>query len=199
MATALCYHYPMTTTPSADLISAEQFLHMPEGEGAELVDGRIVEVPMGSLSSWIGGELHFLIRAFLATTQLGRVFPQETGMAIWPARTRHVRKPDVTFVRRGRLPEGKPQQGWLTVVPDFVAEVVSPGDEAEDLERKLLDYREAGIPLIWVIYPNTRTAQVLTPGSRMDVDAEGVLDGGDVLPGFQVRLTDLFAGAESDA
>jgi Uma2 family endonuclease len=101
-------------------------------------------------------------------------------------------------VRRGKLPEGKPQEGWLTVVPDLVAEVVSPGDEAEDLEQKLLDYREAGIPLIWVIYPKTRSAQVLTPDARLDVDPDGVLDGRDILPGFTCALADLFASADAE-
>lgn len=188
----------MTTTPSAEPISAEQFLHMPENEAAELVDGHVVEVPMGSMSSWLGGELLFLVRAFLATNRLGWVFPQESGMAIWPARSRHVRKPDLIFVRRGKLPGGKPQEGWLTVVPDLVAEVVSPGDEAEDLEQKLLEYREAGIPLIWVIYPNTRTAQVLTLDGRFDLGRDGVLDGRDILPGFSCSLADLFASAEAE-
>ena len=120
-------------------------------------------------------------------------------MSIWPGRPRHVRKPDLVFVRRGKLPRGKPQEGWLTVVPDLVAEVVSPGDEAEDLEQKLLEYREAGIPLIWVIFPNTKTAQVLTLDSRTDVGPGGVLEGRDVLPGFSMSLAELFASAEMEA
>jgi Uma2 family endonuclease len=85
----------MTTTPSAEPITAEQFLHMPENEGAELVDGRIVEVPMGSMSSWLGGYLHHLVIGFVLANHLGWVFPQESGMTIWPGRPRHVRKPDL--------------------------------------------------------------------------------------------------------
>ncbi len=173
---------------------------MPENEGAELVDGRIVEVPMGSMSSWLGGELLFLVRSFLATTPLGWVFPQETGMAIWPDRPCHVRKADLAFVRRGRLPGGQPEHGWLTVRPDLVIEVVSPGDEAEDLEVKLDEYRQAGIPLIWVVYPSTRRAHVLGAGRpRVELNADGVLDGEDVLPGFACSLGDLFAAAEPEA
>ncbi|MGE0599276.1 MAG: Uma2 family endonuclease [Dehalococcoidia bacterium] len=189
----------MTATPSAELITAEEFLHMPENEGAELVDGRIVEVPMGSMSSWLGGYLFARVLSFALENRLGWVFPQETGMTIWPNRPRHVRKPDLAFVRRGKLPGGQPQHGWLTAIPDLVVEVVSPGDEAEDLEQKLDEYREAGIPLIWVIYPVTRRAQVLGAGRpRIELEPDGILDGQDVLPGFTCSLKELFASAEPE-
>jgi Uma2 family endonuclease len=187
----------MTTPAPARPITAEEFLHMPESEGAELVDGRIVEVPMGSLSSWIGGELLFLVRAFIAGRNLGLVFPQETGLAIWPDEPSRVRKPDMTFVRSGRLPGGRVPHGWLTVVPDLVVEVVSPNDRVEDLETKLAEYREAGIPLIWVIFPGTRSAHVLGANVALrEVGVDGSLDGGEVLPGFTCKLADLFAAAE---
>ena len=173
---------------------------MPETEGAELVDGQIVEVPMGSISSWIGGELLFLVRLFLRSNELGWVFPQETGMTIWPNRPGHVRKPDLVFVRKGRLPGGRPPAGWLTVVPDLVVEVVAPGDEIETFETKLDEYREAGIPLIWVIwviYPGTRRAHVLGANRpRTEIATGGILDGEDVLPGFNCSLAELFSAAE---
>ena len=189
----------MTAAATEHLITADEFLHMKEQEGAELVDGRIVEVPMGGMSSWLGGELLFLIRSYLASNPMGWVFPQETGIAIWPDRPRHVRKPDLAFVRRGRLPGGQPQHGWTTVVPDLAVEVISPGDEAEDLEQKLREYREAGIPLIWVIYPISRSAHILGANRpRVELGPDGVLDGEDILPGFKLPLSELFAAAEPE-
>jgi len=187
----------MTTRAPARPITAEDFLHMPESEGAELVDGRIVGVPMGSISSWIGGELLFLIRAFMAGQNIGWVFPQETGLAIWPEHRNRVRKPDLTFIRAGRLPGGRLPQGWLTVVPDLVVEIVSPKDRVEDLDVKLSEYREAGIPLIWVIFPGTRSAHVLGANLPLrEVNPDGSLDGGDTLPGFSCKLSELFTAAE---
>jgi Uma2 family endonuclease len=180
-------------------ITADEFLDMPESEGAELVDGEIVEVPMGSLSSWLGGQLFGLINAFAIAHRLGWVFPQETGIAVWEEDPHRVRKPDLTFVRRNRLPGG-PSEGWLTVVPDLVVEVVSPGDRVGDLERKLQEHREAGIPLIWVIYPATKSAHVMgAKKARAEFGADGVLDGGDILPGFTCELAALFAAAEAQA
>lgn len=187
----------MTAPAPARPYTAEEFLHMPENEGAELVDGRIVEVPMGSISSWIGGFLFARVFQFVEGSSLGWVFPQETGMTIWPERPGHVRKPDLVFVRKARLPGGRPPAGWLTVVPDLVVEVVSPGDEIEAFETKLDEYRKAGIPLIWVIYPGTRRAHVLGANrARTEIAPDGALDGEDVLPGFSCNLAELFSAAE---
>lgn len=154
---------------------------------------------MGSKSSWLGGYLHHLMITFVLERRVGWVFPQETGMRVWPNRST-VRKPDLTFIRKGRLPGGQPDEGWLTTVPDLVVEVVSPGDRVEDLELKLDDYRQAGIPLIWVIYPATGRAQVLgAKRPRTELGPDGVLDGEDVLPGFTCSLRGLFAAARPEA
>lgn len=169
---------------------------MPENRGAELLDGRIVEKHMGNESSWLGGEILILIGIYLRQHKLGLVFGSDNGIAIWPSNPTKVRKPDVTFVAKGKLPGDAPVKGWQTVVPDLVVEVVSPGDEAEDLEKKLTDYRQAGVPLIWVVYPGTRSAQVLTQDERRDVRVDGSLDGEDVLPGFSLSLAELFKGLE---
>jgi Uma2 family endonuclease len=138
----------MTAPAPSRLITADEFLHMPENRGAELVDGRIVEKHMGNESSSVAVEIIFRIRLFLESHRIGRLFESENGLRIWPTHPNRVRKPDVTFVRS----LSRPVKGWQTVVPDLVVEVVSPNDEAEDLEKKLQEYREAGIALIWVIY-----------------------------------------------
>lgn len=190
----------MTAPAPARPYTADEFLHMPENEGAELVDGQIAEARGDSLSSWIGGELFARVFEFVEVASPGWVFPQGTGMTIWPDRPGHVRKPDLVFVRKGRLPGGRPPAGWLTVVPDLVVEVVSPGDEIEAFETKLDEYREAGIPLIWVIYPGTRRAHVLGANrSRTEIAPDGILDGEDVLPGFSCRLAELFSAFEQAA
>lgn len=171
----------MTATASPP-ITPGQFLWMPETEGLELVGGTVVEVPGGSMASYIAGALFFPVSALTLAGRRGWAFPPGTGVAIWPGRNR-VRKPDLTYLRRGRLPGDRPLEGWLTVAPDLVAEVVSPNDLAEDLERKLAEYREAGIPLIWVIYPATRTAHILGANrQRSELDPGGVLDGKDIPP-----------------
>ena len=185
--------HTMTAPAPARPITAEEFLLMPESDGAELLDGVIVEKNVGNESSWLESKILALMLVFVETNQLGWVFGPQNGLRIWPARPNHVRKPDVSFVRSDKLPGDQPVKGWQSVVPDLVVEVVSPNDKASELETKLADYREAAIPLIWVIFPETRSAQVLTQNARLDVHPSGVLEGGDVLPGFRVALDDLFA------
>lgn len=103
-----------------------------------------------------------------------------------------MRKPDVFFVRGGRLPEGVPA-GWVTVAPDLAVEVVSPGDLAESLEEKLEECLQAGVPVVWVIYPATRTAHVVRPGEPRLVLHDGdALTAPGVLPSFSVALRELF-------
>ncbi len=189
----------MTATATSGLVTADEFLLLKQQAGAELVDGRIVEVRIGSMSSWLGGFLFAKVFAFVAQHQLGWVFPQETGLAIWPDQPRRVRKPDLTFVPKGKLRRGQPDEGWLTAVPDLVVEVVSPKDVVGELELKLDEYREAGIPLIWVIYPETRRAHVLgATRPRTELGPDGILDGENVLPGFTCSLAEIFAAASPE-
>ncbi len=185
----------MTAAP-ARYITAEDFLHMPDNRGAELLDGCRVEKPMGNESSWLGSEIGYRIRAYLEANPIGRVFGAENGIQLWPNRPDLVRKPDISFTRHGKLPHDRPVKGWQRQAPDLVVEVVSPHDEIEPFEQKLQDYREAGIPLIWVVIPSVRRAQVLTANGRVDIAADGALDGAGVLPGFTLPLAELFAGLE---
>ena len=100
-----------------------------------------------------------------------------------------VRKPDVSFIRKGRLPGDAIPKGWVKIAPDLAVEVISPNDTAEDLEEKLEDYQKAGVPLVWVIYPERRMARVFRQGSPPVVLGEDdELSGEDVIPGFRCPL-----------
>jgi Uma2 family endonuclease len=96
-------------------------------------------------------------------------------------------------VRRGRLIPDEPPEGYITIAPDLVVEVVSPNDLYYEVDRKVEEYLDAGVQLVWVINPDTRSVQVYVPGSgvtRLDDSQE--LTGRDVLPGFACRVGDLF-------
>jgi Uma2 family endonuclease len=62
------------------------------------------------------------------------------------------------------------------------------------MERKLRDYFAAGVRLVWYIDPRSRTARAYTsPDKGEELTDQGSLSGGDVLPGFELSLSDLFA------
>ena len=83
-------------------------------------------------------------------------------------------------------------KGWVKIAPDLAVEVVSPNDTAEDLEEKLGDYRTAGVPLIWVIYPELRKVRIIRrDGSASELKEDDMLSGEDVIPGFRCPLREI--------
>lgn len=174
-------------------LTVEEFEKLPDHRGYELIDGYLREKARGAESSEIQSDAHYWISRWAKQTRLGKVYGAECMYRCFPSHPDGVRKPDVSFVRRDRLPEGRSPIGVFTLRPDFVAEVVSPGDTICDLDEKLADYRDAKIPLVWVLHPNRRTVQVRTPDRIVgEFDTTAELTADPVLPGFRVRVADLF-------
>ena len=148
---------------------------------------------MSVLTGLVTAALTSLLGGHVRERRIGDLLAAETMHRYFPNHPGRVRKPDLSFVRAGRLDAAQLAAGFLTVPPDLAIEVVSPNDEAEDLERKLLDYLDAGIPLLWVIYPVARSAVVYrADGSANRLREDDELRGEDVVPGFACRLGDLF-------
>jgi Uma2 family endonuclease len=171
---------------------------MPEGERFELVDGQLLEKPMGAEADWVGMRLMSRVSAFVEDGALGLTFGSETGYQCFPDDSSKVRKPDGSFVRKGRLPANRPPKGHIRVAPDLAIEVISPHDLYYEVEQKVDDYRAAGFRLIWVINPDNRTVKVYAEGREgcQELTESDELDGGEVLPGFRCRVVELFPPAE---
>jgi Uma2 family endonuclease len=113
-----------------------------------------------------------------------------------------VRRADVSFIRRERYSwDQLTHDGFMTLAPDLAVEVVSPNDYGREIEEKVDDYLRAGVPLVWVVYPEIRVVHVYrgdgTAGRFRGADE---LSGEDVLPGFRCKVDDLFPRpAEADA
>jgi len=72
--------------------------------------------------------------------------------------------------------------------------VLSPGNTSGEMERKRVEYLEAGARLLWEIDPKSRTVAVYAKSDEPVVLSENqTLDGGDVLPGFTLALRELFS------
>ena len=105
------------------------------------------------------------------------------------------RRPDVSFVSFQRWPKGKPvppTPAW-EVVPDLAVEIVSPSNDAYEVLEKVEEYFACGVQRVWVIYPpfskvydyaSTTSVRILTGADH--------LSGGEVLPGFELPLSELF-------
>jgi Uma2 family endonuclease len=175
----------------------DDLLNMPDGSSYELVGGELVERNMGSESSWVGGRLTLLLGKFCQEMGLGWVFPADNGYQCFPDDPNLVRRPDASFVRYGRYPGGVLPKGWSKIVPDLAVEVVSPNDTAYELEEKLEDYRKAGVPLVWVVNPNSRIVWVIrSDGSASHLDQDDELSGENVIPGFRCDVREILPAPE---
>ncbi|HEX5501656.1 MAG TPA: Uma2 family endonuclease [Thermomicrobiales bacterium] len=177
------------------LMTAEELWELPERPGVryELVKGALVEVPgAGGVHAQLIVNLLLLLHPFVTGRGLGRVFGD--GLAYIIKRGPDVvRIPDASFVSEARLPAGGIPAGFWPGAPDLAVEVVSPNDRAEDLHDKARDYLEAGARLVWVLWPHRRAVSVHEPGGAIrELGPDDELGGGDVLPGFRVRVADLF-------
>src|SRR5579885_3451928 len=172
----------------------EDLLRMPEGDLYELVDGHLVERKMGARSSFIGGVLLGLLLRFLAQRPLGWAWPADCGYQCFPDAPNKVRKPDVSFLRFGRLPGDRLPPGHIPIPPDLAVEVISPNDLADEVDEKVEEYLGAGVRLAWVVHPQNRTVLIYRPnGSVSGLRERDELDGEDVLPGFRCRVAEVFA------
>jgi Uma2 family endonuclease len=171
----------------------EDLLAMPDEKNYELVDGRLVERSMGTLSSWVAGRILLQLDVHAEEHQLGWAFPADNGYQCFPDAPRKVRKPDVSFVRPERLPANASSQGYMTIAPDLAVEVLSPNDLAWDIDRKVVEYLGAGVPLVWVVHPEIRAVRVHRRGGPVSwLGEEDEMSGDDILPGFSCRVRAIF-------
>ena len=163
----------------------------------ELIDGVLVEKTMGYLESLLAVEIIYLIKTYLSTHDLGVVLGEGGTLRILP---RQVRIPDVSFIRWEQFPNRRlPRNPIPALAPDLAIEVLSEGNTKAEMSRKLRDYFTAGVRLVWYIDPKTRSAKAYTAEDRwLDVNESQSLSGGDVLPGFELSLKDLFAKADEE-
>ena len=161
----------------------------------ELIDGTLVEKTMATNESLLAAALIHFIYLYLDSKKLGAVLAPDGFLKILPGQ---IRVPDVSFIRWERLPgRGLPKPLIYAVVPDLAIEFLSQGNTAAEMERKLRDYFQAGVRLVWYIEPKTRTARAYTAiGEWTEIGPDGSLRGGEVLPDFELPLARLFAQVE---
>jgi Uma2 family endonuclease len=183
----------MNTVAVPPPFTPEDLLALPDGDLFELVNGHLVERHIGAESSWVGGELYRLIGTFCRENQSGWVWPADGSFQCFPDRPNLVRKPDVSFIRRGRLPGEQLPRGHIRIQPDLAVEVVSPKDLFTEVEQKVGEYLKVGVRLVWVVNPDSRTVWVFRAnGTITRLHEQEELSGEDVLPGFHCQVSALF-------
>ncbi|MGV3723633.1 MAG: Uma2 family endonuclease [Actinomycetota bacterium] len=159
----------------------------------ELDNGRLIKMsPPGDLH----GAVELTITAELKfqgdRAGHGKARCGEVAVVLWRNPDRVVGA-DVVFIANSSLPIRRSPEGYLETIPDLVVKVVSKIDTRPYVARKVEDYLEAGVRVVWVADPDDETVTVHGAGA-----APRVLRGDDTLtvekliPGFRLRVADAF-------
>ena len=163
----------------------------------ELVDGVLVEKAVSDLTAFVAIEIGRILGNFVVPRKIGWLLGTDGFVRLFGTR---LRAPDVSFVRKEQRPHGLLRRGYADGAPALAVEVVSPGNTRREMEEKRAEYFAAGSELVWVVYPETQTVEVaISPGAVVTLGRDDLLVGEPVLPGFAVRVGDLFDAADLSA
>lgn len=174
-------------------LTITEFVKLPKEDAyrVELVRGLLVRSPRpGSMHGVLAASIGYRLSAWVEAGNPGAVVADAGVVLARDPDT--IRGPDVTYFTPERIPEA----GYATPfwgAPDLAVEIASPSNSAPDLEAKTREYLAAGVRTVWVVDPADRIIRVYTPdGGVRSCGSDDTLNGGDVLPGFQLRPGLLF-------
>jgi Uma2 family endonuclease len=189
------------TQVATELLTIEEYLRLAADEPFEIIDGeRIILTPAVAGHQAVSRSLYDKLRDHVKANELGEVFYEMTF--ILTAQRRWVkgsRVPDLCFIRADRWQDYVASNpDWrekpLVIVPDLVVEIISPEDTYGKLNRKVAAYLKDGVRTVWVVDPAPRTVTVYaSDGTKTLLSTSDILTGRDVIPGFEIAVSALFA------
>lgn len=145
---------------------------LPEGVTGEILDGQLYAHPRPSLPHGLAASS--LIDELVSPFQKGRGGPGGWWIIAEPelhfVRDTEVDVPDLAGWRRQRMPH-LPEGHRVTVVPDWICEILSPSTASIDREIKMPIYARFGVAYAWLLDPRTRSleAYVLDAGDWREI------------------------------
>ena len=162
----------------------------------ELIDGAIVEMtkPGGRHGKLVIRLGHYLY-AYVEDNRLGHV-TTETGYHPRDYRFTML-APDLAFISFDKAPDPFPEK-WIPAMPDLAVEVRSPSNTHNELREKARMYLRHGTTVVWIVMPATQSVEVWhrQADGRFEhsvLEQTDTLSGEDILPGFELELSVLFA------
>lgn len=160
----------------------------------DLIKGELRTMsPAGGTHGKLANRAGRFFGDFVDEHRLGTVYGAETGFIL--ARDPDtVLAPDMAFIQTSRLPDPDAEEGFVPVVPDLVLEIVSPSDRMNDVTDTVLAYLDAGVRMVLILQPRQCLLTVHCPGRDPYIlHVTDTFDGNDVLPGFRLQVSALFA------
>ncbi len=153
----------------------------------------IVMLPTGSETGRQNWGLAGQLWLWNQQTRLGVGFDSSAGFTLPNGA---IRSPDASWIKQERwdaLSQAQKRK-FAPICPDFVVELCSPGDRLADVQSKMQEYLNNGTCLGWLIVPETRQVEVCRLNRDVEILSNPVsLSGEDVLPGFELDLSDIWA------
>jgi len=173
-------------------ITAEQLLDMGDIGRCELIEGAIIHMaPSGFEHGDISGDIAFQLNGFVRLHKLGKVLTADAGFTI-RRNPDTVRAPDVSFVRRERLPR-RGHKGYFDGAPDLAVEVISPSDRKSEVIAKANEWLAAGAQSVWVVDPSKKSIDAYRAGGVVThYRSTDLLADESVLPGFSLSVAEVF-------
>jgi len=185
----------MATDVKTKLLTAEEFMAADLGDGNfELVRGEVIQVPPPMPEQGlICANLAFTLESYGRRTGYGYALSNDSAV-VTERRPDTVRGADICFYSQERWPRSQVGSTLPPVAPDLVVKVYSPGNRKGKALEKVIEYLDAGFPLVWVVYPKSR--QVVIYRSADEAPAvlkeDAVIENLPELPGFRCPVADFF-------
>lgn len=179
------------------LTTAAELLNMPDdGWRYELVRGELLTMPPAGLHHGeYASNIHGPLAVYARANNLGQTYIAGAGFLLG-SDPDTVRVPDLSFIRRARLEALRDVAGFCPGPPDLAVEVVSPSDRLAAVQEKVDQWLAAGAGMVVVVNPrpNARTVTVHQPGQApLTLTEADTLDGGEVVPGWQLPVREIFS------
>jgi Uma2 family endonuclease len=157
--------------------------------------GEIVIIPpTGGETSNRNSEISAQLQNWAKADGRGRAFDSNGGF-ILPNGA--VRAPDAAWVRKSWLEKLTKEQKrrHLPLCPDFLIELISPGDRSSRVEAKMREWIANGAELAWMIDPDQRTVTIYRPGREPEqLMNPAFVDGEGPVAGFRLMMTEIWEG-----
>ncbi len=170
----------------------EEFVRRPENMSRlfELVNEEIVQKVPTQEQGTIAGNIVTRLNINLLQHEIGRAAVEARYRA--PDDQYNDRLPDVSFV--SDVSRAVTREGAVPFIPDLAVEIKSPSEPFKEMTDTANYYLTHGAKMVWLVYPDKRLVEVLSPTERQLLTEHETLTGGDVLPGFTVAVSDFFRG-----
>jgi Uma2 family endonuclease len=172
-------------------ITLDQFVSLPgDAVKHEVSLGLLITMPPAkSLHALVANAVLRIIQHFIEGRE--SVALCEAGYVLC-ANPLIIRQPDISVLSKQRVRATSPDS-YFQGAPELAIEVISPSNDAEDMELKIAQYLQYGAIQVWVLYPKTQRVHIFAAGGSTILNASQKLDGGSLLPGFSIAVSDLFA------